>query len=348
MQYSSLICTEPRKLLYRQDFLHSRTPGTALLKIRQVGICGTDLHAFDGTQPYFNYPRILGHEICAELLELPETTQIEGANLTAHLKPGSLVTLIPYFNCGSCIACRNNKPNCCSSIQVAGVHTDGALREYFEVPVTAIIPGNGLSPDQLALVEPLAIGAHAVSRAQIQPEDFILVMGAGPIGLGLIEMARLNGAQVIAVDINADRLEFCRKNLGINHLVNPVSENAVEAVREITNGDMALSVFDATGSLAAIESGLQFLAHGGNYVLVGLQKQPFSFSHPEFHKRETTLMSSRNATQKVFDRVIEALRNNEINPANYITHRIPFDQLATAFPDLSNPANKVIKAMVSF
>src|SRR5690606_24076481 len=123
-------------------------------------------------------------------------------------QPGELVTLIPYFNCGFCIACRRGKPNCCASIQVAGVHTDGALREFVEVPFTAIIPGNGLSADQLALVEPLAIGAHAVNRARIQPEDVVLVMGAGPIGLGLMDIARLSGAHVIALDINADRLEF--------------------------------------------------------------------------------------------------------------------------------------------
>ncbi len=347
MHYTSLICQEPQLLVYRQDTLHSRTPNTALLKIKQVGICGTDLHAFEGNQPFFQYPRILGHEICAELLELPDSGPQDQAGRSTQPQPGQLVSLIPYFNCGSCIACRRGKPNCCASIQVAGVHTDGALREFVEVPLTAIIPGNGLSADQLALVEPLAIGAHAVNRARIQPEDFVLVMGAGPIGLGLMDIARLSGAQVIALDINANRLEFCRKNLGINHLVNPKSENAVEAVLEITRGDMATSVFDATGNLAAIESGLQFLAHGGNYVLVGLQKQPFSFSHPGFHKRETTLMSSRNATRKDFDLVMNALGENKINPDNYITHRINFNELAAAFPDLSNPANKVVKAMVT-
>lgn len=345
MTYTSLICDQPGSFRYRQDQLDfnptaANTP-TALLKVKQVGICGTDLHAFEGTQPFFQYPRILGHEICAEILELPPS-----APNSENFQPGELVTLIPYFNCGSCIACRSNKPNCCSSIQVFGVHIDGGLRQFIQVPVSALVKGNNMSPDQLALVEPLAIGAHAVRRANLKAGEYILVIGAGPIGLGLMEMARLTGASVIAMDVNAARLQFCQQQLGIQHVINPKEQDAVEAIKNITNGDMANAVFDATGNLNAIEGGLNFLAHGGRFVLVGLQKQPFSFSHPEFHKRESTLMSSRNATRDDFDWVIRSLQSNQIQPANYITHRIDFSTLAEQFKALSNPATGVIKAMV--
>ncbi|MCF1716856.1 zinc-binding alcohol dehydrogenase family protein [Flavihumibacter sp. RY-1] len=345
MIYSSLICDQPESFLYRQDQLELTPPSantpTALLKVKQVGICGTDLHAFDGTQPFFQYPRILGHEICAEIVELPPTTPNPD-----KFQAGDLVTLIPYFSCGSCIACRSHKPNCCSSIQVFGVHIDGGLRQFIQVPFSALVKGPGLNPDQLALVEPLAIGAHAVRRANLQAGESILVIGAGPIGLGLMEMARIAGAAVIAMDVNTSRLEFCQQQLGIQHTINPKEEDAVEAIKNITKGDMATAVFDATGNLNAIEGGLQFLAHGGRFVLVGLQKQSFSFSHPEFHKRESTLMSSRNATREDFNWVISSLQSNLIQPANYITHRIAFSQLAELFKSLSNPSNGVIKAMV--
>jgi 2-desacetyl-2-hydroxyethyl bacteriochlorophyllide A dehydrogenase len=345
MIYSSLICDQPGSFRYRQDLLEPIAPAastpTALLKVKQVGICGTDLHAFDGTQPFFQYPRILGHEICAEIVELPPT-----APNPDKFQPGDLVTLLPYFSCGTCIACRSHKPNCCSSIQVFGVYIDGGLRQFIQVPFSALVKGPGLKPDQLALVEPLAIGAHAVRRANLQPGETILVIGAGPIGLGLMEMARIAGATVIAMDVNSSRLQFCNQQLGIQHTINPIEQDAVESIKNITNGDMATAVFDATGNLRAIEGGLQFLAHGGRFVLVGLQKQPFSFSHPDFHKRESTLMSSRNATSDDFNWVISSLQSNLIQPANYITHRIAFSKLAEQFKSLSDPANGVIKAMV--
>ncbi|WP_290794158.1 zinc-binding alcohol dehydrogenase family protein [Flavihumibacter sp. UBA7668] len=346
---TTLVCTQPGQFDYRQENLEISPSSAdlfsgpaALLRVKQVGICGTDLHAFEGTQPFFQYPRILGHEICAEIVELEK--QQEGVN--TDFKPGELVTLIPYFNCGTCIACRNGKPNCCTAIKVFGVHIDGGLRNYIHVPIRSLVSGKGLGPDQLALVEPLAIGAHAVRRAGLKEGEFVLVMGAGPIGLGLMEMARLSGAQIIAQDINPARLEFCRRQLGIEYTINPAKEDPVEKLKAITNGDMPTAVFDATGYLGAIEKGIDYLAHGGRYVLVGLQKQAFSFSHPEFHKRESTLMSSRNATREDFEWVIESLQVNKINPATYITHRIPFSKLADEFPSLLNPTTGVIKAMV--
>lgn len=345
MHYQSLICTEPGQFEYRNDQLQSVTTGqpTALLRIKQVGICGTDLHAFEGTQPFFQYPRILGHEICAEVIEISGAPSTE-----AQYHPADLVTIIPYFSCGTCIACRRQHPNCCAAINVFGVHIDGGLRQYIQVPLSALVTAPGMTADQLALVEPLAIGAHAVKRAAMQKDEYALVMGAGPIGLGLMEMARLTGANVIAMDVNPHRLEFCREQLGIQHTINPLEQDAMASLKAITQNDMPTAVFDATGNLKAIEKGIDYLAHSGRYVLVGLQKQPISILHPEFHKREATLMSSRNATRADFDWVIDSLKNGLINPATYITHRIEFETLADQFHTLLNPANNVIKAMVNF
>jgi len=214
------------------------------------------------------------------------------------------------------------------------------------VPSYSLVHGDGLSYDELALVEPLAIGAHGIRRAGINPGDFVLVIGAGPIGLGTIEFARIAGGNVIAMDVSNERLQFCRENLGITHTVNPLDGNAIEKIGEITNGDMASVVVDATGNLRAINGGIDYLAHGGRYVLIGLQKEAFSFSHPEFHKRESTLMSSRNATRQDFEHVIASMKKGLVNPATYITHRVPFDSVKNEFESWLDPVTGVIKAMV--
>ncbi len=333
----TLVCTTPGQFEYQEVPQPVADKGWCLLKIKRIGICGTDLHAFEGTQPFFSYPRVLGHELAAEYV----SGDAEG------FTPGEAVTFIPYFNCGTCIACRSGKPNCCTSIQVCGVHRDGGMAEYLTVPEHSLIHGQGLSFDELALVEPLAIGAHGVRRAGVQPGEYVLVIGAGPIGMGIMEFARIAGGHVIAMDINDDRLAFCRNNLQVQHTINPATENVQDKLAAITGNDMPTVVIDATGSLKAINSAFAFMAHGARYVLVGLQKNHISFSHPEFHKREATLMSSRNATREDFEHVISSMKQQLVNPATYITHRVHFNQVKDHFASWLNPATGVIKAMVT-
>jgi 2-desacetyl-2-hydroxyethyl bacteriochlorophyllide A dehydrogenase len=334
----TLICSEPGRLEYGTMQDPEALPGQAIIRIKRIGVCGTDLHAYEGTQPYFSYPRILGHELSGELVSLsPDDKQFI---------IGEAVTFIPYFNCGHCIACRRGKPNCCQYMQVCGVHVDGGMREYLSVPSSSLLHGESLSFDELALIEPLAIGAHGVRRAKIEPEEFALVIGAGPIGLGTMEFARIAGGTVIALDINEARLDFCREKLGVHHTINGKKVAVRERLMEITNGDMPTVVIDATGSLQAINTGFQYLAHGGRYVLIGLQKGDIAFSHPDFHKREATLMSSRNATREDFQTVIRAMKERQVAPANYITHRVRFDDVAGEFKHWLDPANGVIKAMI--
>jgi 2-desacetyl-2-hydroxyethyl bacteriochlorophyllide A dehydrogenase len=312
--------------------------GKTLLKVERVGICGTDLHAYEGTQPYFTYPRILGHELA---LTVAETTDQDFA-------VGEAVTIIPYFNCGKCISCRMGKPNCCVNMKVFGVHNDGGMCEYVLIPNEYLVHGEGLTFDELALVEPLAIGAHGVRRAFIEAGEFVLVIGAGPIGLGTIEFAKIAGAQVIVLDINEHRLNFCREKLGMSSIINGLKEDALLKIREITNGDMPTVVIDATGNLNAINKGFDYLAHGGRFVLIGLQKETISVAHPEFHKREATLMSSRNATKMDFEHVISSMKKGLVNPTNYITHSVHFDEVIDQFDSWLDPENHVIKAMVRF
>ena len=334
----TLICDEPGKFSYMEREKPVLKPDHAIIKVKRIGICGSDLHAFEGTQPYFNYPRVLGHELSGELVEFDNA-------------PGfyinEKVTFIPYFNCGHCIACRMGNTNCCVNMQVCGVHVDGGMTEYLMVPSHTLLHGEGLGFEELALVEPLAIGAHGVRRAGIKPGEYALVIGAGPIGLGTMEFARIAGAKVIALDVNEERLNFCRDIIKVDYAVNALSDDVLEHLKEITNGDMPTIVIDATGNLKAINNAFQYLAHGGRYVLIGLQKGEICFSHPEFHKREATLMSSRNATVVDFEQVIKAIKKGVISPLNYITHRVAFNQVEHDFESWLKPETKVIKAMVS-
>lgn len=333
----TLVCTTPGNLEYATGVMPLNEKGKAIIKIRRIGICGTDLHAFEGTQPYFDYPRILGHELSGDLIFIDD---VPGFSV------GEAVTFIPYFNCGTCVACRNGKPNCCVTLNVCGVHSDGGMVEYLSVPSYALVHGNGLSFDELALVEPLAIGAHGVRRAAITPGEFVLVIGAGPIGLGTMEFARIAGGTVIALDVNENRLAFCKDRIGVPYTINALHTDVSGQLAAITNGEMPAVVIDATGNLKAINNSFRYMAHGARYVLIGLQKGDINFNHPAFHKREGTLMSSRNATRQDFEHVINCIKNKLVDPATYITHRVNFDQVKEHFESWLNPANGVIKAMV--
>ena len=333
----TLVLTQPQFFEYKISEKPALEAGNAIIKIKRIGVCGTDFHAFEGVQPFFEYPRILGHELSGELIAFDEAPGFE---------MGEAVTIIPYFNCGHCIACRMGKPNCCSSIKVCGVHQHGGMVEYLSVPSYSLVHGEGLSYDELALVEPLSIGAHGVRRADIKEGEFVLIVGAGPIGLGAMEFARIAGGKVIALDINDKRLQFCKDKLKVAHTINALAPDVNQQLMNITNGDMPTVVIDATGSLKAINNSFQYMAHGARYVLIGLQKGDISFSHPEFHKREATLMSSRNATRADFEHVISSMKKKEVNPATYITHKVSFEKIKDEFEHLLNSASGVIKAMI--
>jgi 2-desacetyl-2-hydroxyethyl bacteriochlorophyllide A dehydrogenase len=328
-----LTCTSPGSFQYSDQEAPAATKDHAIIRVRRIGICGTDLHAFEGTQPYFNYPRVLGHELSGELVD------VDGAD---GFRKGEIVTIIPYFNCGRCVACRSGTPNCCVNLKVFGVHIDGGMKEFISVPSASLVRGDGLPEDALSLIEPLAVGAHGVRRAAVKRGEFVLVVGAGPIGLGVMEFAKIAGANVIALDINSQRLSVC----DVPYVIDGSKEDVPRKLAEITNGDMAAVVIDATGSLRAINQSFQYMGHGGRYVLVGLQKGDIVFSHPEFHKREATLMSSRNATRQDFDQVIAALKSGKVNPLKYITHRVDFGRVKDEFPGWLDPKSGVIKAVV--
>lgn len=333
-----LTCIRPGKMQISSEKYPVLQEGHAIVQVKRVGVCGTDLHAYQGRQPFFSYPRIFGHELAGIIAEIGDNSQ--GFN------KGDIVTVIPYYACGNCIACRNGKSNCCVQIQVLGVHIDGGLQEYLSVPVNYLVQGRGLSYEALAIVEPFSIAAHAVERAAIKPGEFVLLMGVGPIGIAILQLLGAAGAKVIVADTNAHRLNCCKSFVPEAFLINPLNENLMQRLQEITDQDMPTVVVDATGNLNAINNGISYLAHGGRFVLVGLQREMIQISHPEFHKREATLMSSRNATRAHFESVITAIETGIINPQKYITHYVTVEEAVEAFEGWLHPSSNVLKAVI--
>jgi Threonine dehydrogenase and related Zn-dependent dehydrogenases len=331
----TIICDSPGTLSTVDRPKPTRGEGEVLVRLRRVGVCGTDLHIFTGNQPYLSYPRVMGHELSGIVEEVP---------VASHLTPGDTVSIIPYISCGHCSACRKGRTNCCRNIGVLGVHRDGGMTEYLSLPERFVLKAEGLTVDQAAMVEFLAIGAHAVARANVQPRQKVLVVGAGPIGMAVAIFARLDGAEVTFLDGRADRLDFAATHLGASHTV-LLGDGDQQTLSEITNGDFFDAVFDATGNPKAMERGFRFVGHGGTYVFVSIVSSDISFSDPEFHKRETSLLGSRNATVEDFERVIEAMRAGEV-PEALITHRMMLAEVPERFAGLTDPAAGVVKAMI--
>jgi 2-desacetyl-2-hydroxyethyl bacteriochlorophyllide A dehydrogenase len=312
-------------------------PGEARVRVRRIGICGTDLHAFRGRQPFFSYPRILGHELGVEIVEV-------GPN-PRGLMAGDRCAVEPSHYCGKCIACRRGKTNCCIELKVIGVHLDGGMREEIVVPIEKLHSSRKLTLDQLALVETLAIGAHAVSRGALEVGEWVLVIGAGPIGLSVAQFAVEAGARVIVMDVNEGRLRFCREHLRIEEGV-AAGEGALAKVQALTSGDLPTAVFDATGNAASMAASFEFVAHGGRLIFVGLFAGDVTFHDPHFHRREMTLLSSRNSTPADFARIIALIEEGRVDTSPWVTHRAGFDQMIGQFPQWLDPASGVIKAIV--
>lgn len=330
-------CPQPGSLALEQRDRPVRADGEVLVRIRRVGVCGTDMHIFKGNQPYLSYPRVMGHELAGEVEQAPPESD---------LAPGDRVYIIPYIACGDCVACRQAKPNCCTRIRVLGVHTDGGLAEFLSVPQAYVKKAEGITLEQAAMVEFLAIGAHAVRRGAVAAGQKVLVVGAGPIGIGLALFSKLRGAEVTVLDGRADRLAFCAERIGVDATV-PLGGPSAGELERLSGGDFFDVVFDATGNPKAMEAGFAYVAHGGTYVLVSIVAADISFSDPEFHKREMTLMGSRNATAEDFATVVEAMRGGLVPTDALHTHSASLAELPAAFPGWLDPSAGVIKAIVA-
>jgi len=314
--------------------------GEALVRVHRIGVCGTDLHAFAGRQPFFEYPRILGHELGVEV--------IEPGGEPGDLRAGDRCAVEPYLTCGRCVACRRGKTNCCTTLQCLGVHTDGGMRPLIAVPAAKLHRSRTLGYDELALIETLGIGAHAVERAQIAPDDFVLVIGAGPIGLSVIQFARLSGATLAVLDVSGPRLQFARDHLGVRETI--VAGDGVDVsarLRAIGGGELPTIVIDATGSVKSMTATFELTAHGGRIVFVGLVQGDITFSDPNLHRRELTLCASRNATAATFREILALVEAGRIDTQPWITHRWALAETPAVFPAAIAGNPKVLKAMIS-
>ncbi len=332
----AVLCRNPGELEIVERPVPERRPGEALVKIRRIGVCGTDMHIYQGNQPYFTYPRVMGHELSGEILEAER-----GSSLAA----GDPVYIVPYLHCGQCIACRAGKTNCCTSLKVLGVHIDGGMCEYLSLPETHLFRAEGITLDEAAMVEFLAIGAHAVARARVSRGQRVLVVGAGPIGVGAAIFAGLGGAEVTVLDGREDRLAFASRLDTVLHAIR-LGENDVERMKANTGDEFYDCVFDCTGSPKAMERGFGFVAHGGTYVLVSIVQGSISFNDPEFHKRETTLLSSRNATLADFATVMTAMREGRVPTRAIKTHSAPLWEVAARMPEWIKPEAGTVKAVL--
>jgi 2-desacetyl-2-hydroxyethyl bacteriochlorophyllide A dehydrogenase len=316
-------------------------PGEALVRVHSVGICGTDYGGFLGRMPFFSYPRIPGHELGIVVLAV-------GGDVT-NVHPGDRCAVEPYINCQRCYSCRRGLANCCESHQTLGVMCDGGMRERMLLPARKLHVSRQLGMEQLALVETLAIGCHAVDRAGVRAGENVLIIGAGPIGLSVIEFVKVAGATCIVLDLNEARLDFCRRRMGVMHTIVAGGDGSeVTAIAALTNNQLADVVFDATGSHQSMSRALDYCAFGGRLVYVGITQQELVFPHaPAMHRRELTLLASRNALSRDFARIIRLIEDGVIDTGPWVTHRASFDEMIARFPDWLNPASGVIKAMVS-
>jgi len=314
--------------------------GEVLVRVHRVGICGTDYSGYLGKMPFYSYPRIPGHELGVEVI----TT---GPGVTA-VRPGDRCSVEPYMNCQECFSCLQGHGNCCEQLKVLGVMIDGGLCEQLIVPARKLHPSPHLELEQLALVETLAIGCHAVNRGNAREEDIALIIGAGPIGLSALEFVKLSGAHPIVMDMNEERLAFCRERMGVRDCVPFTdSDHDVEAIHAAGGGRLPTLVIDATGNNISMSRALHYAAFTGRVVYVGITTADLQFGHPLMHRRELTLLASRNALPEDFTRIIRLIEEGRIDTRPWITHRATFDDMIESFPGWMKPEARVVKAMVT-
>lgn len=330
----TIVCEKPGEMsLQDQPNPTTLNENEVMVAIKRIGICGTDIHAYGGKQPFFEYPRILGHELSGTIVKTGKQVQ--------KVSKDDQVTVIPYVHCGNCIACKKGKTNCCTDMKVTGVHVDGGMCEFLVLPESQVIKVEGMTLDEAAVVEPLSIGAHGVRRADIKAGETVLVIGAGPIGMGVAKFAKLQGAKTIIMDINEERLSYCQKWTDSDFVLTP-SDAAVEKLLEMNDGHLPSVVMDATGNKQSMMNAFDYVSHGGKLVYVGLVKDTISFNDPDFHSKELTLMGSRNANLEDFEYVIKCMEEKKLDISSYVTHYVSFDHVCEYFKSNNFNTNKAL------
>ncbi|MGA3185489.1 MAG: alcohol dehydrogenase catalytic domain-containing protein [Bryobacteraceae bacterium] len=304
--------------------------GEVLVRVLTVGICGTDLHAYEGTQPFFTYPRVLGHELAVEV--------IDGNG--SEFKAGDKCAVNPYMTCGICSACLRGRTNCCAKMRVIGVHSDGGMRDRILIPAQQLYKCAKLPAVQIPLVETLGVGIHATGRAEVQAGDRAMVCGAGPIGLSVIEFLRLAGADMGVVEKIPQRLEFAARHYAL--------KRAYPSQEEAKQEEASMLVFDCTGDKGSMEGSIQLLQQGGKLIFVGLINDSISLFDPDLHRREATILASRNSTRAEHVRVLELMESGAIDVSAWPTDFVRPEAMGERFPLWLHREAGVVKAVIDW
>jgi 2-desacetyl-2-hydroxyethyl bacteriochlorophyllide A dehydrogenase len=335
----AVFISEPNKIEVREVPMPKVGQGEALLRIKYVGICGADVASYTGNQPFTTYPRVPGHEFSAEIVEIPEND--------LGLKKGMIVTANPYFNCGKCYSCERGFVNCCTDNQTMGVQRDGAFCEYVAMPIERIYDGMGLSSKELALIEPFTISRHAVSRTNISPNDKVLVIGAGPIGLFALICAKLTGAKVYVADVLDKRLDVAL-GYGADGVINSAETKLKEAADSITGGNGFDVVIEACGLSQTFLDSIESACFAGKIILIGNGKKDTTFNHSIILKKELNIFGSRNSYKKDFTDLISIVKQGEIDLMKMVSNIYPIEKADEAFKALANNDGSLAKILVEF
>lgn len=337
----TIIINNPGEVDIIEQAMPVRKQGEALLKILYGGICGSDLGTYRGTFAYASYPRIPGHEFSAEIIEIGDNDR--------NLKPGMIVTCNPYFNCGHCYSCQRGLVNCCTSNETMGAQRDGAFSEYITMPIERIYDGKGLSAKTLALIEPFCISYHGISRANIQPNDKVLVIGAGTIGVLAAVAAKAKGAKVYISDVAENKMNYAIETFGLDGgILNDSPENFIKRVEEITNGNYFDVTIEAVGLPSTFQACIDAAAFGARMVQIGVGKRTHEFDFTLLQKKELNVYGSRNALKKDFLELIDLVKSGKVNLEKIVTNTYNLDEADKAFQDFSKNAASMLKVVIKF
>lgn len=337
----TIIINKPDEVEIIEQAMPVRKQGEALLKILYGGICGSDLGTYRGTFAYASYPRIPGHEFSAEIIEIGDNDR--------NLKPGMIVTCNPYFNCGHCYSCQRGLVNCCTSNETMGAQRDGAFSEYITMPIERIYDGKGLSAKTLALIEPFCISYHGISRANIQPNDKVLVIGAGTIGVLAAVAAKAKGAKVYISDVAENKMNYAIETFGLDGgILNDSPENFIKRVEEITNGNYFDVTIEAVGLPSTFQACIDAAAFGARMVQIGVGKRTHEFDFTLLQKKELNVYGSRNALKKDFLELIDLVKSGKVDLEKIVTNTYNLDEADKAFQDFSKNAASMLKVVIKF
>lgn len=337
----TIIINKPGEVEIIEQAMPVRKQGEALLKILYGGICGSDLGTYRGTFAYASYPRIPGHEFSAEIIEIGDND--------CNLKPGMIVTCNPYFNCGHCYSCQRGLVNCCTSNETMGAQRDGAFSEYITMPIERIYDGKGLSAKTLALIEPFCISYHGISRANIQPNDKVLVIGAGTIGVLAAVAAKAKGAKVYISDVAENKMNYAIETFGLDGgILNDSPENFIKRVEEITNGNYFDVTIEAVGLPSTFQACIDAAAFGARMVQIGVGKRTHEFDFTLLQKKELNVYGSRNALKKDFLELIDLVKSGKVDLEKIVTNTYNLDEADKAFQDFSKNAASMLKVVIKF